>query len=437
MIKKTFSILCFVIFLLILSVAAPAKVYMDILSPAFQKFPIALPDFSPLDGREGENPLFREIPGLLSNALELTGFFRTVDRNAYLESPETPEEDVRFADWRVIGAEFLVKGKLEAPGETLTIECRLYDVVEGKMLAGKRYTGKKGDEKAMVYRFADEILSALTGSRGVFDTEIAFSGKKNRLSDIYTIQFDGSNLRKRTDHKAITLLPRWSADGSKIAYTAYPRGNPDLYVLNLATGKTTRLFHDRGLNLTGGWSPDGGRMLIVSRRDGNEEIYVHELETGTSRRLTRDPAIDVSPCWSPDGKRIAFVSNRSGSPQIFVMDGDGGAVRRLTFNGSYNTSPSWSPTGSRIAYEGRAGGQFQIFTIDENGGNTIQLTYEDEGAESPAWSPDGRFIAFQGKRNGTSRISVINANGLNSRVLYEGKDLEAVSPAWSPHLNLY
>jgi len=437
MMKRTGLVVCFLLSILYLPLPAPGKVYIDILSPAFQKFPIALPDFIPLDGADRETPLLVEIPGRLSDALGMTGFFRTIDRKAYFESSQTPEEEVRFSDWRVIGAEFLVKGGVLQDGDTLSIEFRLYDVVEGKLLAGKRYTGKKGDEKTMVYRFAGEILEALTGSRGVFDTEIAFTGKKNRVSEIYTIEFDGSNFRKRTNNGTITLLSRWSVDGSKIAYTAYTRGNPDLYLLNLPTGETKRLRHERGLNLTGGWSPDGRKMLVVSSRDGNEEIYTLEVDTGSFVRLTNDPAIDVSPTWSSDGKQIAFVSNRSGSPQIFIMDEDGSRVRRATFQGSYNTSPAWSPAGSRIAYEGRTGGQFQIFTMDVNGGNTTQLTYEDGGAESPAWSPDGRFIAFQGKKNGRGSICVINANGLNLRVLYGGADLDAVSPAWSPHLNLY
>ena len=437
MIKKI-GIIFFLLFsLLYPPSSSPGKVYIDILSPAFQKFPIALPDFISIDGADSPHPLFIEIPGRLSGALEMTGFFRTIDRKAYLESPRTPEADVRFSDWRVIGAEFLVKGGIHEDGDTISLEFRLYDVVEGKLLTGKRYTGKKGDEKTMVYRFAGEILEALTGSGGVFNTEIAFTGKKNRVSELYTVQFDGSNFRKRTTNGTITLLPRWSVDGSKIAYTAYTRGNPDLYVLDLANEETKRLCHDRGLNLTGGWSPDGRKMLVVSSRDGNEEIYFLELKTGRFTRLTNDPAIDVSPSLSPDEKQIAFVSNRSGSPQIFIMDEDGSRVRRLTFEGNYNTSPAWSPAGSRIAYEGKAGGQFQIFTIDENGANRTQLTYEDGGAESPAWSPDGRFIAFQGKKNGRSSICVINSNGMNLRVLYEGKDLEAVSPAWSPHLNLY
>lgn len=436
--KKTAClILSLILPLIFLSRPAAGKVYIDILSPAFQKFPVAIPDFTPLPGSETTGAYATEIPGRLSGALELTGFFRVVDRNAYLESPDTPEERIRFSDWRAVGSEYLVKGGVQENGDILSIEFRLYDVVEGRLLAGKRYTGKRKDEKAMVYRMAGEILQTLTGDEGVFNTEIVFTGKKDRSSDLYAIQFDGSDFRRLTNTKTITILPRWSGDGTKIAYTNYTRGNPDLYVLNLGTGASKCISSKGGLNVSGGWSPDGTKMLVVSSRDGNEEIYVLDLDTGSYTRLTHDPAIDVSPSWSPDGRKIAFVSGRSGSPQVFLMEADGSGVRRLTFEGNYNSSPAWSPSGSRIAYVGRTGGQFQIFTIEESGRNNVQLTYENGGAESPSWSPDGRFIVFQGKRNGNGSIAVINANGLNLRVLYGGKDLDASSPAWSPRLNLY
>lgn len=436
--KKTACfILCLILPFLCLSPPASGKVYIDILSPAFQKFPVAIPDFSPLPGSETSGGLATEIPGRLSGALEITGFFRVVDRKAYLESSESPAEEIRFSDWRVIGSEYLVKGGFQQNGEALALEFRLYDVVEGTLLTGKRYTGKRADEKAMVYRMAGEILQTLTGDGGVFNTEIVFTGKKGRFSDLYAVQFDGSDFRRLMARETITLLPRWSGDGSKIAYTDYTRGNPDLYVLDLNTKKSTCISSKGGLNVSGGWSPDGRRMLVVSSRDGNEEIYVLELETGNFTRLTYDPAIDVSPAWSPDGKKIAFVSGRSGSPQIFLMEADGSGVRRLTFDGSYNTSPAWSPSGSKIAYEGRTASQFQIYTISENGRDNLQLTYENGGAESPTWSPDGRFIAFQGKWKGKGRIAVINANGLNLRILHEEKEMDAASPAWSPRLNLY
>jgi len=417
--------------------SAFGKVYIDIDSPAFQQFPIAIPDFKNLDHDEKLSGLSGELTESLSSKLRITGYFRIIDKKAHLEDQRTAgitAETTDFSDWSAIGAEFLVKGGYTGTGENVSIEYRLFDVVEGKLITGKKYWGTRKELEAVSIKFAGEILLALTGEPGVFDTKVAFIGKKGKNSDIYTVDFDGSGIEKVTDNKTITVLPHWSTDGATISFTSYIHGNPDLYLLDMTTKKKKRISHYKGLNLSGPWSPDGTKLLLTLSKDGNEEVYVMDHSAMKITRLTHDPAIDVSPSWSPDGSKIAFVSNRSGRPQIFIMNADGSKVRRLTFAGNYNTSPSWCPTGKRIIYEGTSNGGFQLFSIDEDGSNLMQLTFENGGCEYPTWSPDGRYIAFSSGAGGKSRICIINSNGLNFRVLYENSELDAVYPSWSPRL---
>ena len=433
----------FLIFLLVFwySSAAFGKVYIDINSPAFQKFPVAIPQFKNLGNTKAEENLSVWFADRLSRTLKITGFFKIISRDAFLEnqgSAGITDGKVDFSNWSSIGSDFLVKGGFSYSGKKLAVEFRLFDTVEGKFITGKKYWGNPEEKKTMVLKFADEILIALTGKGGVFDTKIAFVGRKDNSSEIYTINFDGSNPVRITTCNSLTLLPHWSPDGSKISFTSYKDGNPDCYIINPASGKTKKISSFKGLNLPASWSSDGKKILLVLSRDGNEDIYIKHLDSGKFQRLTRARAIDVSPAWSPDGRKIAFVSNRSGSPQIFVMDSEGKNIRRLTFEGSYNSSPCWSPDGTRIAYEGASNGRFQIFSIEENGGNLMQLTFEAGGGESPSWSPDGRYLAFSSNRNGRERVCVINSNGLNLRVMPGISGVESFkSPSWSSHLNLY
>ena len=433
----------FLIFLLVFwcSSAACGKVYIDINSPAFQKFPVAIPEFKNLENPGNEKKLSTWFADQLSHTLKITGFFKIISRDAFLEnqgSAGITDGKVDFSNWSSIGSDFLVKGGFSYSGKKLAVEFRLFDTVEGKFITGKKYWGNPEEKKTMVLKFADEILIALTGKGGVFDTKIAFVGRKDNSSEIYTINFDGSNPVRITTCNSLTLLPHWSPDGSKISFTSYKDGNPDCYIINPASGKTKKISSFKGLNLPASWSSDGKKILLVLSRDGNEDIYIKHLDSGKFQRLTRARAIDVSPAWSPDGRKIAFVSNRSASPQIFVMDSKGKNIRRLTFEGSYNSSPCWSPDGTRIAYEGASNGRFQIFSIEENGGNLMQLTFEAGGGESPSWSPDGRYLAFSSNRNGRERVCVINSNGLNLRVMPGISGVESFkSPSWSSHLNLY
>ena len=430
------AVLSLLLFPLFSAGPACAKVYIDIDSPSFQQFPIAVADFKPLRPFPENEKLSLLFSDTLSRDLTLTGYFHLLDRKAFLEDPKRAgitAEGIRFEDWTVIGAEYLVKGGFQTDGSELMAEFRLFDVVRGELVVGKRYAGKSGDHNRMVMQFVSEILLALTGEAGLFDTRIAFVKKSAAAAEIYTIHFDGSDPRRVTNLNALTLSPRWSPDGRFLAFTSYKEGNPDIYLRDLESGSTRKIVFYPGLNLPGSWSRDSKRLLVTLSRDGNQEIYDMNVENNLLLRLTRDFSIDVSPVRSPDERRIAFVSNRNGSPQIYIMDADGANVRRLTYLGNYNTSPAWSPKGKKIAYEGSVNGRFQIFAIDAEGGDPQQLTFEGGDHESPSWSPDGRYLVYCVRGYGGSRIEIMNAGGQGVRVLHEDKDASQ-SPFWSPHL---
>ncbi|MBN1664974.1 MAG: Tol-Pal system beta propeller repeat protein TolB [Deltaproteobacteria bacterium] len=419
---------------LLSSFSAYGRVYLDIDSPAFHKYPIAITDFKKINEGPDTEKLAAWFSDSLGNLLNIAGFFNIIDKKAFLESPTQSAqypEAVSFPDWSAIGAEYLIKGGFSLNKKDLVAEFRLYDVVKGEILVGKRYTAGYEDRVAVIKKFADEVLYALTGEKGIFDSRIAFVMKKGDKSDIYTIAFDGSSLTRVTNHNALMISPRWSPDGRHLSFTSFKDGNSDLYLMDLSNSRISKLAGFRGLNLSGYWSPDGGKLLMTLSRDGNEEIYAMDMASRRLQRLTQNYAIDVSPSWSPDGKKIAFVSNRSGSPQIYVMDADGGNVNRISYEGNYNTAPAWSPKGGRIAYIGRSDGRFQIFTMKEDGSEPAPLTRENGDCESPSWSPDGRYVAFSQKAGKRQTICVINANGTNKRVLFGGKE-GYVSPSWSP-----
>jgi TolB protein len=415
---------------------ASAKVYIDIDSPAFQKLPIAIADFKPLRPAVGKSDLPVWFADTLSRDLLLTGYFNVIDRRAFLEDPGQAgitEEGTRFGDWSTIGAEYLVKGGYQMDDRELVTELRLFDVTKGALVVGKRYSGKPEDRSRIIRQFANEILLALTGEAGVFDTRIAFVKKGPSASELYTINFDGSDLRRITHYNSLTLSPRWSPDGRRLAFTSFKDGNPDIYLQDLNSGKNEKIVSYPGLNLPGSWSRDGVKLLVTLSRDGSPGIYEMNVASKTLQRLTTESTINVSPVRSSDEKRIAFVSNRNGSPQIYMMDAEGGNVRRLTTEGNYNTSPAWSPKGKKIAYEGSVNGQFQVFVIDEEGGAPRQMTFERRDHESPSWSPDGRYLVYSVRGGGRNRIEIINAGGGSPRVLQEGGDA-FLSPFWSPRL---
>ncbi|GFE59701.1 Tol-Pal system beta propeller repeat protein TolB [Geobacter sp. AOG2] len=334
-----------------------------------------------------------------------------------------------FAQWRAAGYDLLVRGECSLAGDNLTVEFRLYDILNNKMMTAKRYLGKNKDLRRFAHSFGDEILLQMTGERGPFTTHIAFISTQYGNKEVAIMDWDGHNLLPLTRNGSINLNPDFSPDGREIIFTSYKRGNPDLYKRALSNTIEIPLSRHRGLNITGTWSPDGTKIALSLSKDGNAEIYTISKDGSNPQRLTVSPSIEVSPVWSPDGSHIAFVSDRLGKPQIFVMDAKGGNVRRLTTTGAYNVNPRWSPKGDKIAYARMQGGGFQIYVINADGSGDTQLTTAGSN-ENPAWSPDGRFIAFSSKRGGPNMIYVMRADGGSQVRVSQGKG-NATQPAWS------
>jgi TolB protein len=413
---------------------AQGQVQATIVGPGERTFPIAV---SPLKDLGGGGTLPTEFADLIGRDLALSGLFRVIPREAYIESPDTSgvtEDTVNFADWSVIGAPALVKGTVVREGDQLTVEARLFDVYQRRQLAGRRYRGGLGDFRRMVHKFADEIMGQLTGERGPFDSRIAFlSTRAGRFKDLYVMSLDGEDVQRLTQTETLNVAPSWAPDNRSLLLTSY-RGGLRLFSLDVRNGRADPVAAAAGTILGGRWSPDRSRLAVTREQDGNSDIYLLSPDGGDDRRLTDHWGIDVSPTWSPDGSHIAFCSNRGGTPQIYVVEAGGGAARRVTFEGSYNTSPNWSPKGDRLAYTSRVGSRFQIFTVRLDGTDVRQVTASAGDSEDPSWSPDGRYLVFSSTRSGIARLYVADASG-RSQVELTPDGGGDTSPAWSTWLD--
>jgi TolB protein len=423
-----------VFFLAIPGVPLAGYDYIDITQPYLRKLPIAVPFFKKISTEDDATQLSRTLSDLLASTLDFTGYFKIMDREAFLVDPQSNAgfANVTFHDWTSVGAELLVTGGVLVKDNLVEIELRLYDTFKEKLLVGKRYKGWVSDQRRIIRRFCSEVIYSLTGDRGIFDTEIAFVSTSSGNKEIYICEFDGYNPRRVTHTNSITLTPAWSSDGKWLAYTSYAKGKPDLYIKHLKEKRGT-VISKKGVNQTPGWHPNKSLLAATLSFSGDPEIYLL-TETGkVIKRLTNNRGIDVSPTWSPDGKNIAFVSNRSGSPQIYVKNLDSGQTHRLTFQGRYNTQPSWSPKGDKVAYSGMEHGLNNIFVIGIDGQGPIQLTHNEGDNESPSWSPDGNLIVFSSTREGPSKIYVMTSYGTDQRRLLALKG-QQTQPKWSPRM---
>ena len=433
------TFLCLLLCLLVILQARPvdSRIYIDINSPLQKKIPIAIPNFRHGGGDAANQPVAKKLADMLGGALSFSGLFEPLDPAVFLQDPEKmgiEKEEIKFAEWRFLGADLLVRGGYRIQGERLELTINLFDVIHQKQLLRRTYNSPVAAARETILRFADEMMLQLTGEPGIFNTKIAFVGDASGKKEIYLADFDGSNIQQLTRDGKMNLSPTWSADGKQISFVGYKRGNPDLYTADLISKAIERISMRPGLNIAPAYHPNGGKMAATLSFTGNPELYLLDLRGQLIRQLTISWAIDVSPSWSPDGQKLAYVSNRAGKPQIYLLDVTSKRSTRLTYEGDYNTSPAWSPRGDRIIYTGLHNGKFDIFMINPNGRGLSQLTGGEGNNENPSWSPDGRLILFQSDRRGTPTLWVMQANGTDPRRLGLNLGGSHTEPDWSPRL---
>jgi len=401
------------------------------------RFPIAVSPLKNLGTAADTAKLSEGIADTIVYDLDLSGWFKVLDRAAYIENPQKSgvvPGSFDFKDWSTIGAEGLVKGGFTVQGDEVAVELRLFDVFQNKERVGKRYVGRIKDYRRIAHKFADEIINQFTGVPGVFNTRIAYvSTSGGRFKEIHVAHLDGSEKFQVTNNHTINLSPSWTFDGKSVLYTSYKDRNSSLYLFELYSGKEAKFTPRNGRYLGGKVSPDGQFIAATVETAGNSNLYLLDRNGNLIRSLVESPGIEVSPSWSPDGRQLVFVSDRTGSPQLFILELASSKVRRLTYSGNYNTSPEWSPRGDRIAYTGRVGNRFAVFTIAVEGGEPRKLTAETADSEDPTWSPDGRFIAFSSNRAGKYHLYIMQASGESQRRL-TGSGGDDTKPSWSPRL---
>lgn len=113
------------------------------------------------------------------------------------------------------------------------------------------------------------------------------------LGDLWVVNEDGKNPQRLTDNKARDILPRFSPDGSAIAFSSNRAGNYDVYVMPASGGAPRQLTFHSGDDMVVGWTPDGKKIVFVSTRgDGAfpelRTLYEVSAEGGMEQAIKTD-----------------------------------------------------------------------------------------------------------------------------------------------------
>src|SRR6266446_6988799 len=407
-----------------------------------EKVRLAVPDFSAA-GQDPKNAeLLKVFNETLWNDLENAGIFDMVSKSFYPLGQVGTPADVKFESWSAAppSAAMLAFGNLGASGNGMTVQGWLYDVknVTSPQVLGKQYQDAATTDAARItaHKFADEIIFRLGGGiPGIAESKIYFVSNRSGTKEIWVMDYDGANQHALTHLGSISLSPRISPDGSRLAFSSVTKSGWEIMMYSFDLNRIVSFARFGGMNLSPSWSPDGSKLALSSSRNGYPNIFVADASGGNTHRLTSGQGPDVSPTWNrKTGAQIAFVSGRTGLPQIYTMEAEGTNLQRLTDQG-YAVSPNWSPNGQFLTFSwvrkygpGEPGSN-DLYLMDVASKQWVQLTHDAGRNDFPCWSPDGRHIVFQSHRSGSDQIWTMLADGTNVKQLtFKGGNTQ---PNWS------
>ena len=276
-------------------------------------------------------------------------------------------------------------------------------------------------------------------------------------TELWIVNTDGTGHRRL----AAGDLPRWSPDGTRIAYVA----DGQIQLRWMDTGETATLT--QLLDSPSGirWSPDGRHLAFnklvpyppprlvappkpppgadwadppimedrfKSKQDGVgyldfgfNHIFVVPVEGGTPVQVTSGDFQHASPAaWTPDGAHLVFSSNRKPdwehdyrNSEIYLAPVAGGEIRMLTSRNGPDHSPAVSPDGQRVAfvgYEDRVRtyqvSRLQVVNLDGSGQRVVTSGL-DRSVSNPAWAADGHRIYFQYDDEGNRKVAFTTLDG--------------------------
>jgi TolB protein len=420
-------ILALVAMLAVVAAPARAQLRLDITEGVKDAVPVAVVPFGG-QAEGGSN----DIAAIVGGDLRLSGRFAPLERQDMVTRP-TAGGQVRFEDWRLLKADYIVVGSVEGGGTGVSFE--LFNVQTGQQLLAQTIPVSGQTLRAVAHHISDLVFERLTGIPGAFSTRIAYISVEGKPPTqryrLLVSDSDGYNPRTVVESSEPLMSPSWSPDGQNLAYVSFEGKASAVYVQRLVTGERRRVSARAGINGAPAYSPDGTRLALTLSRDSNLDIYVLDLATQALTRITSNEAIDTEAAWTPDGKSLYFTSDRAGSPQIYRVNlATPSEVERVTYTNGYNARPRLSPDGKSLAMVTQDRG-YRIALMDL-GNRTLRTLTSGRQDESPSFAPNGAVIIYATEDRGPGSLAMVSSDGRYQERLRSSQG-DVREPAWSPY----
>jgi tricorn protease len=219
----------------------------------------------------------------------------------------------------------------------------------------------------------------------------------------------------------------------------------DVWLAPRDGGAAWRLTTARGEEYKPRFSPDGSHVAFSGNYDGNTDIYVLPVAGGVARRLTHHSGADMMIDWSPDGRSILF-STGAFSPtgrytQLFTVPVTGGLPSRLPVG--WGDNGSFSPDGAQIAFTPwsqdfrtwkryRGGMAGKLWTFDLKTLDAVELSAGDANFSTPMWHGERVYYLCDGGPERRNNLWVYETRARKHTQLTRFADYDVRFPALGP-----
>lgn len=237
--------------------------------------------------------------------------------------------------------------------------------------------------------------------------------------DIYLLSSTGATLQRITSDAQSDEAPRWSPDGTRVAFIRRDTGagSQALYFMN-ADGSNPQNLYPGGLAVTDqpfypAWLNND---MVFFRRGASAPAALAKRSIGggdVTAVTTPGTDFDDVPTVSPDGTKIAFVRVSGSSSALYIANSDGTNAHSVITDAG-RTAPAWSPDGTKLAFVRIVDGtNWEIHVAAADGSNPVRLTNNAAQDFAPVWSPDSSKLLFASARDGNNELYRMNADGSN------------------------
>ena len=422
----------FLVTLLLLPNMIFGELFLEITKGSEDPYKIAMISF------EGDSKISKQLNKIIRNDLIRTGEFYILDEGLLLPVNFFNDELV-YSDWKLLGMDYLVTGKIVKLNNSLDISYEIYDVHKKRKLRSSKVFGIPNQIRQLAHYTSDGIYESITGIKGIAATRLLYVNeiKDSKSISAYKLMLadsDGANEKTLLSSSEPITSPSWSPDGKKVAYVSFETGIAKVFIQEIASGNREAVLSKETQISSPSWSPDGKYLSLTLYQDGNAEIYILRLRDKTLTRMTNQFAIDTESSWSPKGNKILFTSGRSGSPQIYELDLRklNPKAKRISFEGTYNAKASYLPKEEGIIFVHRSDDGLFHIALKYKRENFIRILTEAKMDESPSVAPNGNMVIYGIKEKNLSMLAGFSLSGAKFKL--PASSGEVREPAWSNFL---